>query len=204
MAYQPVENTASVELVFWNGATYSENVFHYKTSAPMIESKMQTLALALRTWWADEIKFMVPATIFLFKIKIKDLTTQNGLGIEYNAGMPLPGDTLHDPLPMNCTVAVKWTTGYTGRSFRGRTYHIGIGDTLATGDLLNSDTAVALQAGYEALLDVKADEADTGWVVVSRWENLLPRTAGLATPITGCSVDRAMDSQRRRLLGRGW
>jgi len=40
-------------------------------------------------------------------------------------------------------------------------------------------------------------------VVVSHFANGNPRVAGVATPINAYQVNSALDSQRRRLLGRG-
>ena len=129
---------------------------------------MQGLAVAMRAWWNINIKPNVPATIFLSKIIVKDMTEQFAPGIEYTAGMPLPGALDTPRLPMNVTVAVKWTTGMRGRSFRGRTYHVGLFDGCVQNDTVKPDTLGALVTGYTALLEVNSATLAGQWLVVSR------------------------------------
>ena len=203
MGFQPVPDPLSVEFVFWNGTTYAENVLHHKTSASITAAGMLTFAADLRAWYVANVKERQPATLFLSKIIIKDLTTQNAPGIEYTAGMPLPGDRNAPILPMNVTAAVKLLTGLRGRSYRGRLYYVGLCESDVTGDKVNGDVVVDILGRYETLLAVKYAPNDGDWVVVSRWSGLAPRPAGVTTVITGFGMDEVIDSQRRRLLGRG-
>jgi len=133
----------------------------------------------------------------------RSLSEQNGIAIEYTAGMPLPGDNSSEMAPMNVTVAVKLVTGLRGRSFRGRIFVVGLTKTSMNGDTLTGDAVNNWKGIYESLLAEKIEAGDPGWCVVSRWQNLLPRAEGLATPIVSVEVDPTVDSQRRRLLGRG-
>lgn len=203
MGFQPVPNTASVEFVYWNGKSYAENVLHYKRPVAWTLFDMQTFAAQLRAWYVAEVKPIAPATLFLSKIIIKDLTTQFGTAIEYTAGMPLPGDNGSPMAPMNVTAAVKLVTGLRGRSYRGRVYVVGLTKTSVEGDVLTGDAVANWKGIYESLLAEKIEAGDPGWCVVSRWENLVPRVEGLATPIVSIEVEPTVDSQRRRLLGRG-
>jgi hypothetical protein len=41
------------------------------------------------------------------------------------------------------------------------------------------------------------------WVVLSKFFAKNPRSTAVATPITAVSADQYLDSQRRRLTGRG-
>ncbi len=203
MGFQPAPNILKVEFVYWNGSNISENVLHYEYTSEPNQATLESFGLALRTWWASNLKDDFPNTMFLNKIILKDIAVQNGIGIEYTAGMPLPGDATSPVLPSNVTVAVKLTTGLVGRSSRGRIYHVGLKEENVIGDMIDSPFAVALQGFYEELLTVKIDPLDVGWVVLSRWTGLLPRLFAVGTKIIGVSVDQTVDSQRRRLAGRG-
>jgi hypothetical protein len=74
---------------------------------------------------------------------------------------------------------------------------------------IDSATAAAFVDAYSLLLDFGQD-IGASWVVVSRFSGVdangdpIPRAAGVTTPITSVLVvDNIVDSQRRRLPGRG-
>lgn len=204
MGFQPVPNTVSAEFVHWNGESYSENVLHFKFTAQPGIADMEDLASDLRAWYAAGPNMYKPANIFLSKIIVKDLSAQNAPGIEYTAGLPLPGQegTYHS-LPMNATCAVKVLTGMRGRSYRGRIYHIGLCQEQVIGDKLSAPVMTNLTNAYASLLTA-ITSVDAAWVVVSRWSGGLPRATGITTQVTAVQIDQVVDSQRRRLMGRGW
>lgn len=122
--------------------------------------------------------------------------------MEDATGLPLAGTGGSVQLPNNVTLCIKWTTENRGRSFRGRTYHVGLTESQVTD---NEVVAVAMgqfTTAYGALL---TDLATAGWplVIASRYANNQPRITGVATLVTGFSIDPFIDSQRRRLPGRG-
>jgi len=203
MGFQPAQNVLSVELVYWNGASYSENVLHYLAQDQMDGVQMTAFAALIRQWWTTDIKPSFPATMFLSKILMRDLTVQDGEGIEYTAGMPVPGIVVAAAMPMNVCIAVKFLTPNRGRSYRGRLFHTGLTTQNVTGDQIDGAFATLLRDKYTNLLAVKAAVGDPGWCVLSRWHNLTPRLEAYPTVITSVEVNTVIDSQRRRLLGRG-
>jgi hypothetical protein len=138
----------------------------------------------------------------LIKVLARDLTVQNGLSLESTSSLPITGTNSNAGCSNNVTLAVKWQTGYAGRSYRGRTYFIGLTENNVTGDTVAGAYASGLQGAFEQLMS-DLDGAGFGMGVLSRYHNNAPRTAGVLTPITSVSVDTVIDSQRRRLQGRG-
>ena len=67
--------------------------------------------------------------------------------------------------------------------------------------ILVGDSASNVMAGHETTLPVTLDP--WSMVVVSRYENNAPRAEGIATLVDRLSSDGVIDSQRRRLPGRG-
>jgi hypothetical protein len=108
-----------------------------------------------------------------------------------------------DTLPNNVTWAIKFNTANRGRSGRGRNYIIGLTKPKVAANLLNPITAGQFVDGYlDLLTDLAA--SDWEWVVYSRFEDKVERTTGLAQPVVSVSfADLILDSQRRRLPGRG-
>ncbi len=204
MAFIPVPNTAQVELVFTRDTDIVENVFHVRKPSAWSQVQLLDLCSLFTDWWHDFIRPLVSGYYILNTVRARDMSAENGVGVELAADPPMPGALNIEALPSNVTVAVKWTTGLTGRSYRGRTYHIGLTDPQVSGNLLASTTRASLQSGYQALLTgLTTFNVDYRLVVVSKYHNNAPRVTGVATDILSCSIDPVVDSQRRRLPGRG-
>lgn len=101
---------------------------------------------------------------------------------------------------------VKRTTGAVGRSYRGRLY-IPVWDQgfISSADTFSSASASAIITGLEDFqADVEGGTYPCTMVLVSFFSDKTPRDPGVATPVTGWSyTDLNLDSQRRRLAGRG-
>jgi hypothetical protein len=190
-------------MIFSQGSQKVENVYHCKaTTTPITESSLDTLCGAFVDWFSTDGNDLSSNTAVLEKIVAKDLTSETGPAIEYTTGLPIAGAASGPASPMNVTAAVSFGTALRGRSYRGRVYHIGITSDRTTGNQLTSVYRGQLIEGYAGLISAVNT---SGWdlCVVSRYHNKSPRTAGVATPITSVSVDINLDSQRRRLAGRG-
>jgi len=109
-----------------------------------------------------------------------------------------------DLLPGNCSLSISFRTAGRGRSSRGRNYFVGLVESQVNGDVVNGGNVDAYQTLYEELIGAGSVVTGWQWVVVSRFFNGAPRTAGLAQPVTAVVVvDSFIDSMRSRLLGRG-
>lgn len=204
MAFQPVPNTASVEMIFGSNGSIVENVFHVEKDAPWTAVELQALAQAFEGWWRTELASTQPPTLALQRTDARDLTTASGAFHSEPCVGACQGTALDVALPNNVTAAVKWTTGLAGRSQRGRTYHIGLTEAAVVGDNLIESARATLQTAYNELIaTINALGGTYDLVVVSRVTNGLPRPVGQTTPITSAQLDNSVDSQRRRLIGRG-
>lgn len=102
----------------------------------------------------------------------------------------------------NTTLVTTFQTDLRGRSYRGRVYTVGI----PTADVVSS---VEADPGYS--LDLNNAYAainsylTSGFVhcVISYQNNNVMRTTAARTPVTGYRTESRLDSQRRRLEGRG-
>lgn len=198
----PATNTARVDMIYSTAGGIAENVYHVRFPANPGPADLTDLAALFADWEADEARNNRSSSIALSLIKVKDLTTVESEGIEYAIGLPLPGVLASPVMPNSVTAAVKWTTGFTGRSRRGRTFIIGLSEAQCIGDQLASGDRTALRNNYQALLD-RIGTAGQELVVVSYCNNGAWRAAAQVTPILACSLEGTLDVQRRRLLGRG-
>lgn len=200
IVYTP--NAVSVAMRFTQDGQEVENVYHNDMTVAGGPLPLDLLATAYVAWWNSAIRPLVGSNVVLNSVVVQRLDNATANGIEWTTGLPITGGLGGLDEPMNVTLAIKWLTGKRGRSFRGRTYHIGIQQTQVVNSRITPTFAAAIKGAYTALIAaVNADAAPL--VVLSTRANKAPRAAGVMTPILTCSVDTATDSQRRRLPGRG-
>lgn len=181
-----------------------ENVFHCYRSAGWDAGSLNTVGGTFANWWTTDMRGYIANTVSLERIITRDLTTESGVGTEVTLGLPAAGTAVAPALPNSVSVAVKWGTGLAGRSFRGRTFHIGLCEDQVTANKLVTSVQNNLNDAYDNLrvvLDNAILAIEFG--VLSRYHAGAPRANGILTPILGVSIDPVIDSQRRRLPGRG-
>ena len=203
MPFIPVANTAQVEFrMVWQGQRV-ENVDYFKFGAPPDPSELVTLGGALQDWWEANYAPFASFTLELREIYITDLTASDAAAVTVAPAVPIPGLNANESLPNNVSAVISFRTSQRGRSFRGRNYICGLTDDQVVNNNVISSAADAIVAAYVALGAVAiANSVDH--VVVSRQANNAPRVTGVATPITAyLMTDTTVDSQRRRLPGRG-
>jgi hypothetical protein len=140
------------------------------------------------------------------------LDVADGLIYISTTGLPLTGALTAQPMPNNVAACISIRTAQRGRSFRGRNFVAGLTRDTVTNSEFTPAVAPLLEGIYNGLR-VCASEAGWHQSVVSRYHGFTlvagkkvptPRTVGIATPATNAiMVDSVVDSQRRRLPGRG-
>jgi hypothetical protein len=190
-------------MIFDYQAQTVENVYHVKNGLPFAVADLQTIASEFKQWWATSLRSSVSSQLTLAKIEVVATDSQTAPAIVYTTDLPLSGTAAtFGPMPNNVTVAMKWSTGLRGRSYRGRTYHLGLCEDQVVGNEVNGTFLAGLIASYADLLGHVNIGANT-LCVVSRFHNNSARVSGVATDILSVSADPVIDSQRRRLPGRG-
>jgi hypothetical protein len=138
------------------------------------------------------------------------MTTATGPQVSLAADVTDVGTSTPNIYALGSTFVVSFRTDLRGRSFRGRNYVIGLTEDMVDGNSLEAGVSEPWRLAYAHLGTLVAD-IDWTWVVVSRFSGVsgsppepTPRVAGVTTPITSVVVvDQFIDSQRRRLSGRG-
>lgn len=202
MPFVPFENCAQVEMVYrWDGQIV-ENVLNYRTNTTPTAANMDALCSFLVTTWNTYLKPLQSAAVQLQLLRATSLHVSNGPAIEYTAGLPASGTGTTAAVPNNVAVVIKWVTGLRGRSYRGRTYHLGIPQASVTGSSLVTGYRNSLGTAWSNFVIIPTTP-QWNLVVCSRYSNGLIRPTGVSTPVTGYSINPTCDSQRRRLPERG-
>ncbi len=203
MAFIPVPNAVSVEMRFTQDGQLVENTFGVITTDGDNPSTRLAIATAFYNWWAAEMQTLVSSTVLLREVYVTDITDEAGGTTAFIPSVTTGGANVNPPLPNGTTLAVSARTNARGRSYRGRSYFIGLTENVVDHNRVTPAAVEAIQAAYNTLgPDYLEVNGTLG--VISRYANKNPRSVGVITPITGWVItDDVVDSQRRRLPGRG-
>jgi hypothetical protein len=202
--YIPVPNTVLVQIFYTQFGQRLENTLHYYKGGGWAPADLSDLASSVIGFWDTDVKANVSSTVELVGVKITDLTTETAPTFETQPASPLFGTRLDEAMPSGNTFAVKTNTGSRGRSAHGRLYHIGLTTNQVTGNDLIAVEADHIKDGWAALVFGVAVAMSAAPVVTSYCLHNVWRTTGVNTFILTLSyTDLHVDSQRRRLTGRG-
>ena len=209
MPFVPVPNAALVEVrMLWDGQ-HVENTLWFEGSSPLDGGSLTALAEAVGNWWITFYRTNISSAVRLVEVFASAMDTNTSPTGTFVPSTPQVGTGGSEALPNNVSLTVSFRTAARGRSNRGRNYVVGLLD-----DQVNENTVDPLIladwiAAYSELIGV-ATALDLTWVVASRFSGVdgdgdpIPRVTGVTTPITAVViVDPIIDSQRRRLPGRG-
>lgn len=218
MAFVPAVNTAEVALAFSQAdGSFAENTFYVKAPGAWTTTELTTMANAFVTWFStgdgthDYQKSMGDDNS-LVAVSARDLTTQHGFVVTTNTGLPLAGLNGGNSSSMGTTWTVTHRTGLAGRSFRGRTFLVGLPGSAVSPEDLNTIVGAYATSVIEAftplIAAVPAALSGAELVVLSRYSGVdsggkpIPRSTGIMTPITQFGYHNLlMDFQRRRAPG---
>lgn len=203
MVYVPVPNTVKVAL---KGRIYDQltiNTLYFTSSSDIDADAMEVLVGDLFDWWSATMAPQTSNQFTLAGADCTDLSNDSAPSLELSPTTTTTGTYAGPSLPANATWSVKFTTQFRGRSFRGRNYVPAIPRDLAVENNVLVSWADAVTAAYNTMPGSISDPRWT-WVVVSRYSNKQPRATGVVTPVReAVYADLRIDSQRRRLTGRG-
>lgn len=203
MPFIPVENTAMVEIRGTIALQKVENTLYFEKSSAFGTADLEALGDAIIDWWTTNLSGVVSSQYQLREVYVTDLTTDTSAAVTRVPDPDVFGTVGGEIMPLNVSWALSFRTAFRGRSFRGRNYFCGFVTDQISSNTVNNDTVIAIKNAYLALF-ATATDAGVTWVIASRFHNKAPRTAGVTAPVIAIvAVDNVVDSQRRRLPGRG-
>jgi len=204
MPFVPAPNVVEVQLRATFDGQQVMNRFHVNVLHEPTEADCIAIAAAVGDWWDTNAQALVATNVVMREIYVKSIAVANGPEATYSAIFPLAGVATGDSLPNNVALAVSLRTGLTGRSARGRWFWYGIVESQVDANTMTSGTITSIDAAITNLLS-DIEGLGFNWVIVSFTHDNAPRVGGpvyfIVNNIT--VVDATVDSQRRRLPGRG-
>jgi len=205
MPFQPVPNVMAGVMHFQIGGQHAQNTYHYQKTSPASQADCQALANALlNTLWAAHLKALVTPDVALTDFTVTALDSQTA---PIAVATPIPGDVngtgAGTSVPSGSALVATFVTAQRSRNGRGRIYLAGVpSGQMADPIEVASGYLTSFLAALQFLFTIGTAVSAT-LVVVSRELNKIQRPTGIGIPVTGITADRLVDSQRRRLGGRG-
>jgi len=202
--YISAPNVAKIELICTAIGQRVENVVYIRSGLEWDETALTALAEAAIVGWSSEMSAQMSTSVELVLVRATDMGSEDSFGVEIAPATTTTGSRASLILPNSVTVATKFATGYTGRSRRGRAYWIGLTENMVTGNQLEPTEATSITDSWAGFFgDIYAAMPGTQHVIVSYCGDGEWRDSALITAVTNYSTDNNIDSQRRRLNGRG-
>lgn len=206
--FVPVPDVAEFVVVQTLDGQVVNNVYHIKKEGGWTSSSMASMAVVLISFYNDDLAPLLSNHIQFQKVKCRDLTTVSGAVAEVNFPSLSGGDNNVFALPAQCSASCQHTTGFAGRSYRGRTSVAGLTIGSAANNLIQESTANAITDAFDAL-DASIIAAGGTWGIVSKfsgydwvgppWRKVpRPRTEGIFTDIINNFCSRRVGSQDSR------
>jgi hypothetical protein len=176
-----------------------ENTFSLATTPGLHPSGSDLAALAA-DWWTvngPSLQACMSQQIVYQTVTIRDLNDATGAEGVYTMPVNTHGNLTADPVPYNAAAVISWRSATVGRRGRGRWYAVGIPEDQCSGNVMSATIqTLFLAAGVVLNSYVGTGSIPVNAVVASRVGHVL-------YDITQVVVDAFIDSQRRRLQGRG-
>lgn len=201
MAFQSVPNTASAFVQgVTNGQPTSFLLYFYR-AAGYSQTDLDNLSAAVDSWAGAELRPLLSTNYAYVGTEVRGLEDEEDL-TSFNNTNAGAGGVAQDPLPNNCSFAIKRLSGFTGRSARGRVFLPGIPRTSINPADDNRFLQASVSLWIQLFLDILAYVAASGWieVIVSRYTQGAKRPTGVVFAVADwANTDLVVDSQRRRL-----
>jgi len=202
----PIPNdpqVCSVTMYFQRDTRVMLNTFHVLTLGSWNLSGMNAIASLFHSWWGNYYKAGVPAAVALTQVSVRLLDPTNPLAVDLPVTPSEPGTRVGQAEGGNVTLTISWRTDLAGRLYRGRIYV----PALSEGDVNQNDTVVSTEVAILAIAAAQLISqlvANSTPLVVFHRPNIPPHVHdNTSTTITSYIVENVVDSQRRRLPGRG-
>lgn len=198
MPFIPVNETIKAVITYENTAgNQAINVLHFKDEAAGAPAtRLALLQADIVDWLGTSWDTVANENWTAVSLDLRYLDNEDDYFL--TDSLDIPGLLTGNAMPSEVTIAISLRTNLTGRSHRGRLYHVGIGEDNADGDLISDSYRSNLISAYSSLV-ADPQVNDFYWGVVSYYTNGAPRANGLFTGYQYVTiVDRVVDSQRKR------
>lgn len=202
MAFIPVPNSAQLCFDFTTaGQNWQFCVVIRKSAPPLTSTDLANASAVAASWWSTNLRPLIQNNTVLRQTRATDISVEGGG--QSIATVGTAGTNGGILVPLNAALVVSLRTAKRGRSYRGRIYLGGLEQT----DLVSeTDVAGAYVTSVLAAIAALQSQLDTNsfdLVVASKQHNKVVTNPAETNEVIAATCDSHIDSQRRRLFGRG-
>lgn len=203
--YPPPNNPQVVKaaLIFARDTRELVNTMHFSRLAGWDVARMTQLARDLVTWWNSLYSQAVPNNIALTQVQVRLYDPANPLAVDLPVSPPTVGRRTGASEAGNVSLTMSERTGLAGRAHRGRIYIPAVGEVDVPSSDIASSALVTLLGTAIANL-IFGFTTSEGVLGIFHRPQLLPHPLdNKIDNVTSYVIEDIIDSQRRRLPGRG-
>lgn len=203
MAFIPIPNGIALTFYFTSASQNWQFSLTLRKSAGEVEiTDLQQATADGSAWWTSFLKPQLATSTSLTSIVASDQSVEGGN--QYQATVNEAATGSGSAVPLNACVVISGRTAKRGRSYRGRSYLSGLRDAIlgVSMNAISSAFASTLAGGFASLAST-LDGHGLDHVIASKQHNGAPVNPAETNEVTAYVVDTNIDSQRRRLTGRG-
>lgn len=197
MSFISLPDGVKVTLEYTLNGKLVVNVYWATKSTPIVSIDLINIANKFADFW-DNIRGGLSHTMTIQRIVAVDWSVPNGEFYQITSFTNPSGASPDASLPNNVALVTTLSTHLTGRSYRGRSYIAGIPESAEANNYVDSSYAAGFVSAFSDL-DSSLNTGGYQFVVASFQHNKVPRTTGVATPITDYTTNLRVDTQRRRM-----
>lgn len=202
MAFIPAPNAIRVCLQFeWTGQIVEVCIGILKSSAVTLPD-LSDVRDDVEAWRVAELRPILSSDVTCLNWYLLSLATATSPSMLSSIAVDAAGTNGAGTVPNNSTLVTTFATDLRGRSYRGRAYWPGI----TTASLLDAVTVLTPYAAAQNSAFASLNgylRAGYAHAIISYQNAGVMRTTAARTPVTGYRTEVKLDSQRRRLAGRG-
>lgn len=172
------------------------NTFHVQKPSAWSITDLAALGTLVKNWWTTYYKPLVPAQYALTGIQCRVYNPSVPLAFDLAVSPPVAGTEGGTAEAGNVSLSMSERTGLAGRKYRGRMYLAGVSES----DVTVSDTVNSLlvTAAANAMASLISQLFTNGTTMT-----IFHRNTNTFTDVIAYAIENIIDSQRRRLPGRG-
>lgn len=188
--------TARVEFIYGQHTEERANVLHVYKTTDWSDAELNQLATDFYGVWLNYIKPISVDDLKLIEIIATDIGDPTPHQQLYTCTTNCSGSGTVNPAPGNATHTISWRSSGIGRRKRGRSFLPGMADQ----DINDDDTVTSGRLTGVSLVAIQLMLA-----AIANGANLAvySRVANAVSIVIGYVLENILDTQRRRLPGRG-
>jgi len=200
----PALNCARVRAIFDTPGGKAMNVLNFQKATPFDKDDLAALLTIFETSWEAQMSPLQSDQVEMTQVIATDINTEDSFEVFRAPLVDLTGGRASTIMPGNVTVATKFGTGLSGRSHRGRSFHIGLTDDQCVGDLLVAGMADTIRDAWIDLVGaIHDDDIGADLVIVSYCQDKNWLSSAEVNVVSTITTEGTLDSMRNRLSGRG-